>query len=330
MKNKKILIFGGAGFLGTALTGRYYEHNKIINVSRDELKHLNQSLLFNRHANISYIICDIRDKDKVNQTLLRVKPNIVIIASALKHINRCQDEQNECIATNITGIQNILNSVELNLVQLRPNLECVLFISTDKACSPVNVYGMCKAISENLMIEKSKYIPDIKFVCCRYGNVLDSHGSIIPILHSLGKNNAVSKFTLTSKDMTRFVMTVEQSIDLIEYAIKTGNSGEIIIPRIMSCKIIDLFQIFSELYKKPIAITKIRPGEKLLESLVNETQACKLYTTDGKPPSNSEYMHIAPYYSNYETTEFIQDYNSKLNPIEKDELYLYLKQLNLL
>jgi len=322
IKNKKILITGGTGFLGTKLTEKYLDDNEIYIYSRDESKHATSMLYFNNHKNIKYIIGDVRDNNKIQQTLLRINPHIIILAAAMKHIEKCEIESDQCISINITGTQNCLNTIE-NHKHLLTNLENVVFISTDKACSPVNIYGMSKAISECLIVEKSKYIKDIKFNCCRYGNVLGSTSSILPVLHSLGKNPDIKEFTLTDKKMTRFVMTIDDALDLIEYTILNAKNGEIIIPKLLSCNILDLFEIFSELYNKPIVFGKLRAGEKILESLINETQSMRLVIDE------TGYMHINPYYTTkiFESTDFVKDYNSKINPISKDELKEYLLKL---
>jgi UDP-N-acetylglucosamine 4,6-dehydratase len=159
MENKTILIFGGSGSLGHKLVDRYLSDNTIYVYSRDECKHWKMSISYKKHPNLHFIIGDIRDFSKVQQSISRFNPDIIIIASALKHIDRCEYETNECISTNLLGTQNVLNVIE----SLRHDLKLskVCFVSTDKACSPVNIYGMCKAASECLMIEKSKYIPNI-------------------------------------------------------------------------------------------------------------------------------------------------------------------------
>jgi UDP-glucose 4-epimerase len=154
--------------------------------------------------------------------------------------------------------------------------------------------------------------------------VLNSRGSIIPILHEKGKDPEIKEFALTHTDMTRFVMTLEQSVDLIEYAILHGESGDTIIPKLISMKLIDLMEIFSEKYAKPIKITGLRPGEKMLESLISETQAMRLIKTD------TGYMHIKPGYKNILVTQDIQNYNSKLNPLSKSELREFMNHLDLI
>ena len=150
MEKKTIFFFGGSGSLGNEFITNYGKTNKIINFSRDECKHWKMEMKYN---NITNIIGDIRNKDRVKQSIKNINPDIIIIASALKHIDRCEYASTECIATNITGIKNILNSInELD------NLSCetVVFISTDKACSPVNLYGICKAAAEKIVIECAK------------------------------------------------------------------------------------------------------------------------------------------------------------------------------
>lgn len=322
MQNQKILIIGGSGSLGKKLIDRYLNNNIIYVYSRDESKHWKISIDYSRNQNLRFIIGDIRDHEKIQQTLLRINPDTIIIASALKHVDICEHETNECIATNLMGTKNVLNVVETFQYALK--VKCVCFVSTDKACSPVNIYGMTKAISEILMIEKAKEVLNIKFVTVRYGNVLNSRGSIIPTLHDIGTNPRYQHYTITDRRMTRFVMTLDQSVDLIEHAITKAESGDIVIPKLISCKIIDLMEIFSEIYSKEIIDGDLRPGEKMLESLINETQAMRLvHGTDG-------YMYIKPPYKNFVSSEEAMDYNSKLNPLSKEELKIYLQKLELL
>jgi len=220
------------------------------------------------------------------------------------------------------GVKNILDTIELHKDNIK--LDTVLFVSTDKACSPINTYGMAKAISEQLMIEKAYYLKQIKFVNIRYGNVLNSRGSIIPLLHNIGKDEKKEHFILTHKDMTRFVMTLEQSVDLIEYAILNAESGDVVIPELISMNVIDLLEIFSEKYKKPIKITSIRPGEKMLESLINPTQS-------GRIVKKKSYYHIKSLfeYKDIINSDNLIDYNSKMNPLTKKELYKYLTDRNM-
>ena len=194
--NEKILIYGGSGSLGNEIIQRYISKNTIVNFSRDENKHWAMELKY-KSPNLSNIIGDIRDENKVKNSLIRVNPTIIIIASALKHINKCEYEGHECVETNIIGVRNVLDNIESHLDQLTI-LKYVCFISTDKACSPVNVYGMCKSICEASMVEKSKYIKRVKFVTVRYGNVLNSRGSIIPILENKCKDEETKELPQSS------------------------------------------------------------------------------------------------------------------------------------
>jgi UDP-glucose 4-epimerase len=322
LENKHILLFGGSGSLGNQFIETYINSNTIVNYSRDECKHWNMSLKY-KTDKLNFIIGDIRDYNSVENAILREDPHIIVIMAALKHIDRCEYAIHECVQTNFIGPSNILNAIEKNNDRLK-KLECVVMVSTDKACEPTNVYGMAKALAESAIVEKSLYIKNRKFVNIRYGNVLNSRGSIIPILHEKGKDMDVKEFTLTHPEMTRFVMTLEQSVELIEYAILNGESGDTIIPKLISMRLIDLLEIFSEKYGKPIKITGLRPGEKMLESLISETQSMRLIKTD------KGYMHIKPPYKNLLITENIQNYNSKLNPLNKMDLKEYMDNLSLI
>ena len=325
ISNNKILLFGGTGSLGYEIVKRYIDNNIIYNYSRDECKHWKMKLDFNNNKNLNFIIGDIINSHKIEETLLRIKPNIIIIASAMKHIDQCEYNTDQSLNTNLLGVKNILDLVEKHQILLDGTLQSVLFVSSDKACSPINVYGMCKALSETLVIEKSYYVKKFKFVNIRYGNVLNSRGSIIPLLHTIGSDDSKKMFTLTNDKMTRFVMTLEQSVDLIEHTLNNGESGDTVIPKLISMNVKDLVELFSEKYNKPIKITGLKPGEKLLESLINKTQS-------GRIKINGEYTHIKSIYDFNESIDetLLNDYNSKINPLNKEELKEYLNKLNLL
>jgi FlaA1/EpsC-like NDP-sugar epimerase len=243
----------------------------------------------------------------------------------MKHIDQCEYNTDQCLNTNLLGVKNILDIIELHKTTLVGVLETTLFVSSDKACSPINVYGMCKALSEMLIVEKSHYIKEFKFVNIRYGNVLNSRGSIIPLLHTIGNDENKTYFTLTNDGMTRFVMTLEQSVDLIEQAIVNGESGDTVIPMLVSMNVKDLIEIFSDKYNKPIKYIGIKPGEKLLESLINCSQSARIR-------KHNEYTHIKSSFNFKDeiNVDKLNDYNSTINPLTKGELYCYLEQLKLL
>jgi FlaA1/EpsC-like NDP-sugar epimerase len=325
MENKTILIFGGTGSLGYKLNERYKNNNIIYNFSRDECKHWEMKLAFNHHQNINFIIGNVADKTIVETSINRINPHIIIIASAMKHIDQCETNTGESLKTNLLGTQNILDSIEKNSFFLK-NLETVVFVSSDKACSPINNYGLCKALSETLIIEKAHYLERPTFVNVRYGNVLNSRGSIIPLLHKIGKDDSKPSFTLTNETMTRFVMTLDESVDLIEYAILNGESGDTIIPKLTSMNLKDLLEIFSEKYKKPIKIVGLRSGEKLYESLINDTQLNRII-------KNGDYTHIKSciQYPNMIISKGEhEEYNSKINILSKTELNQYLESIHML
>jgi UDP-N-acetylglucosamine 4,6-dehydratase len=324
ISNKTILIFGGTGSLGNKLNERYIDNNIIYNFSRDEHKHWKMRLKFKNHKNLNFIIGNVADRIRVKESIKRVKPDIIIIACAMKHIEQCEVNTNESLNTNMLGTKYILDSIEDNLNVLT-NLETVLFVSSDKACSPINNYGMAKALSETFLIEKSNFIKNIKFVNVRYGNVLNSNGSIIPRLHAMGKDSNYAEFYLTHENMTRFVMTLNQSVDLIEYTILNAKSGDTVISELTSLKVKDLIEIFSEKYNKPVKISGLRPGEKLLESLINDSQS-------GRIKKHGKYTHIKSVFDYKENidAENLRDYNSTINPLTKNELYDYLLKLQLL
>jgi len=314
------LIFGGTGSLGHKLVELYGNNNSITIYSRDENKHWQMSLN-NKDKNIKFVIGDIRDYQRVEETIVKQQPNIVIVASALKHIDRCEYEVREAYLTNCGGVENVLRAVTKNDIQV----DRVVFISTDKACSPINTYGISKALAEKAVIEtayKNTKL-DTKFVVVRYGNVLNSRGSIIPILHSLGETD-LPCYTLTHESMTRFIMTQEQSVQLINYAILKGESGDTVIPKLQAMKIRDLLELFGTKYNKFISVGSLRPGEKLVETLINENEAMRVVET-------SMYYIIKPDYNVSQSREVEFDtYNSSQNVLSKQQLYDYLQSVNLL
>lgn len=265
MKNKKILILGGTGALGKTLTERYYKHNDVIIFSRDEHKHVNMKRVY---PNVYYQIGDVKDKDSVLQVLNEYKPNIVINTAALKHVPICEDNPYESVKTNIIGHKNLIDCVNI----CNHQIETLMFISTDKACKPVNVYGMSKAISERLYIDFANKQNDIKVVLCRYGNVLESTGSVIPFFKSLLEKGA-NTLPITDKRMTRFSITLDESVDLIEWSFNHPEShGNIIVPKLDSLKVVDIANELGKHYGQDNLKLKyigIRQGEKIHEEMVS-------------------------------------------------------------
>jgi UDP-N-acetylglucosamine 4,6-dehydratase len=263
-EGKKILITGGTGSLGTALTKKLLETNvETIRIfSRDEWKQVKmQSEITDKR--LRFFIGDVRDKDRLSRALKDV--NIVIHAAALKQMPVAEYNPFEAVKTNVLGTENLIESCMDN------NVELVLAIGTDKAVSAVNTYGATKFLMERLFISANFFKGDqkIKFVCVRYGNVLGSRGSIVPVFVNQIKKG--KKITITDPSMTRFNITMEEALNLIFRAIKNSKGGEIFIPKLKAYKVGDMKDAIVEGLNSSIKseIISIRPGEKIHEFLIN-------------------------------------------------------------
>ncbi len=312
IKNKKILIIGGTGALGTTLVKRYYNDNDIIVFSRDEHKHYH---LQKDYPKIKSVIGNVRDRDSIFNSLIRFKPNIVINASALKHVPICEENVFESVKTNVIGHQNVIEAVSTF-----DDIETLIFVSTDKACKPINVYGMCKAISEQLYVNYSKQQNDIKVVLVRYGNVLESTGSVIPFFKSLLEKGCDS-LPITHKDMTRFLLTLEQATELIDWTYNHPTShGKIAIPKVKALKIVDVAKVLSDFYGLNVDLKEIgiRPGEKIHEEMI----------------SSEEWMKTEEHENFLIGNEYIRDeqksYNSFDSLMDSSEAYDFLNKSGIL
>jgi UDP-glucose 4-epimerase len=319
---KHYLIFGGTGSLGRRLIERLLPQNHVTVYSRDEAKHwtIRNELLGKFNVNhFNTVVGDIRDFERVKSTIRSCRPTHIIIAAALKQVDTCELSPDESIKTNLLGTQNVVNAIN----DLRQELGEMntLFVSTDKACSPVNVYGMCKAISERVVISQSRNCnPMFKFLAVRYGNVLESRGSIIPLFKYQAENQP--HITVTDPNMTRFVMTLDNSVDLILHAFSHGRSGTTWIPRLPAMRIGDIAEIFSEQSGKDIKIIGHRPGEKMHEDLVNESESVRTYDVDGK------FYEIYPAWEVGTHTAFT--YTSADDVMTKGQLKLHLSNLGII
>ena len=282
---QRMLIIGGTGSLGHKLVDHFWKEYEIYIYSRDENKqwHMRQEYKDLPNDRLHFVIGDIRDVNRFKYCLHWIKPETIIIAAALKHIDVCEFNPGESITTNILGIKNVIDTVAQDAIEGKIDfLETVLFVSTDKACSPVNVYGMCKSISERMIVEKSERLKKPRFLNVRYGNVINSRGSLIPVLQGIAEDPTKLAFSITDTRMTRFFMTLGESVKLIENTLKFGQTGETWVPKdIRSCKIYDVVKYFSEKYGKPIHHIGIRAGEKLHECLVNITEIHRTIEKEG-------------------------------------------------
>lgn len=315
MNSSRILIFGGTGSLGRALINRWGRDNSLGVFSRDEAKHWTIRNQLNPEQNAQFFVGDVRDANRVKEVIREFKPQIIIIAAALKQVDTCEFAPTESLKTNVQGVANIIESCTTDNNHVE-DLHSILMVSTDKACSPTNVYGMSKALAERLVVGLSRSSKSVRFLGVRYGNVLDSRGSIVPLFRYQAQSG--ESFTLTDKRMTRFLMTLDESIDLIENALAEGENGDFWIPKLRSMKILDLAEIFSSIYGKSITEIGIRAGEKLHEDLVSSTESLRAVKIGNrivlKPESNSRLVN-----------QEVWSYSSELDNISKVELEKFLR-----
>jgi len=275
IQGKKILVIGGTGSLGKKICDLMARQNNIAVYSRDEQKHWGFKTRYT--GRIKSYVGDIRDFDTLRFALLDFKPNIVINAAAMKHVDYCESFPEQSILTNVNGVNNLVRICG-EIARSDSWLETVLQVSTDKATMPLNVYGMCKAIAERIVTSKIK-IRNTKFIGVRYGNVLESNGSVIPLFKKQSEEKDC--ITLTDENMTRYIMTLKESVDLICNAIENASPGEIFIPKLKAMRISDLAEIFSVKSGKPIKVIGIRPGEKIHESLLSLEESIRAYEKNG-------------------------------------------------
>lgn len=275
MNNKTILLTGGSGSFGHEFI-RYvysiYKPLKVIVYSRDEFKQYQMSKIFDKkqYKGLRFFIGDIRDKERLNSALKNV--DYVIHAAALKQVPIAEYNPQECIKTNIIGAQNLIDC------SIKNSVKKVIALSTDKASNPVNLYGATKLVSDKLFTSSnilSAHTSTI-FSVVRYGNVLNSRGSVIPYFKSLIKQK--KDLTVTDKNMTRFFISIEDAVKFCVDSFKVMRGGEIFIPKIPSMKIFDIAKNLSKSSK--IKIIGLRPGEKLHESLCSTSDS--YYTYENK------------------------------------------------
>ena len=327
-ENKTILITGGTGFLGKSLTREILKYNpKSIRIfSRDEFKHHEMSLEF-KNPNFRHLIGDVRDFSRLKKAMNGC--DIVIHAAALKRLDLIEYNVEESIKTNIIGTQNIVKAALENKVKK------VVFVSTDKACSPVNTYGACKFVSERIFVESnySKGKADTVFVCVRYGNVINSTGSVIPFFINKIKNG--EDIPLTDERMTRFLITDKQAVNLVFSAIKHGIGGEIFVPRLPSFKMVDLISYLKKRYNgnNNVKNIGIRPGEKIHELMVNEAEAPRTYEFENLLVITSQIQNYQRslehnYLKDLKTVSF-KDFSSENNILQGQELENYFDSMDL-
>ncbi|MDD2731837.1 MAG: UDP-N-acetylglucosamine 4,6-dehydratase (inverting) [Candidatus Pacebacteria bacterium] len=264
LENKTILLTGGTGsfgqkFVETAL--KKYNPKSIRIFSRGEYLQWEMAKKFN-DPRVRFFIGDVRDKDRVLRAMDGV--DIVIHAAALKHVPIAEYNPIEAIKTNIFGTTNVIDAA------INKNIKKAIFISTDKAVNPANLYGATKLCAEKLFIQANSYVgeKDTIFSCCRYGNVIGSRGSVIPLFL---EQNGNGFFTITDERMSRFLINLDQGVDFVINSIDIMKGGEVFIPKLPSVKIIDLIKAINP--ELEIKVIGIRPGEKIHETLLTEEEA---------------------------------------------------------
>ena len=282
LEGKRVLVTGGTGSLGKTvvrrvLSGELGVPERVTVFSRDEAKQNDMRLAYlNRRAAtddviyettrrvLAFRIGDVRDFHALESAVMDA--NVVVHAAALKQVPSCEYYPVEAVKTNIDGATNLVRAV----VQSRGHVELVAGISTDKACKPVNVMGMTKAIMERILIEANMETDRTRFVCVRYGNVVASRGSVVPLfIEQIAQGGPV---TITTPEMTRFLLTLDHAVDTVFAAMHEARRGETFIPRAPSARITDLVEVLIDGRDIPVVVTGIRPGEKTHEILVSEEE----------------------------------------------------------
>ena len=268
LKGKKVLITGGTGSLGIALTKRLLQENvdTIRIFSRNENKQLEMDSKFHDDR-LRFLLGDVRDYNRLTRAFEDI--DIVFHAAALKHVPIIEYNPFEAIKTNVIGSQNVIDAC------LEEDVEKAICVGTDKAVSPLNTYGATKLLMEKLFITASNYLKKerhkTKFIALRYGNVLGSSGSVIPKFINQIKNN--EKITITNSNMTRFSISIDEALDFILKATEIGKGSEIFVPKLRAYSLMDVKDaLFDLLGKTDEQIVGIRPGEKLHEILINKDE----------------------------------------------------------
>lgn len=306
--NKVLMITGGTGSFGHTVLKRFLSTDvrEIRIFSRDEKKQEEMRIALNNNK-LKFYIGDVREYDSICQAMKGV--DYVFHAAALKQVPSCEFYPMEAVRTNVLGTENVMNAATANGVKR------VVVLSTDKAVYPINAMGISKAMAEKLMVAKARAQSDDETVLCatRYGNVMASRGSVIPLFVSQLKEG--KPLTVTDPNMTRFLMSLEDSVDLVLYAFKHGKQGDIFVQKAPASTVADLAQALIELFSKsnPVRIIGTRHGEKLYESLISREEMAKAKDMGEyyRIPADNRDLNYAQYFSEgEEKVSHLDDYTS--------------------
>jgi UDP-glucose 4-epimerase len=307
--------------------------SKITVFSRDEAKQHYMRLGFkqrrvatddilyrNSQELLTFRIGDVRDYSSVLSAVREA--DVVFNAAALKQVPACEYFPFQAVLTNIFGPQNIVRAIRENSTPV----QLVVGVSTDKACKPINVMGMTKALQERILIEANLDCSQTRFVCVRYGNVIASRGSAIPLF--LDQIRQGGPVTITMKEMTRFLLTLDRAVDIIFAAVRSARAGETYVPRVLSARIVDLAEVLINGRDIPIVYTGIRPGEKIHEIMISEEECYRTLEREG-------YYVIAPVLPELRAEPtgrpaLTREYSSGDEPVSQSRLRAFLESLGLL
>lgn len=325
-KDKVLMITGGTGSFGNAVLKRFLstEVREIRIFSRDEKKQDEMRITLNDRK-LKFYIGDVRDYDSICQAMKGV--DYVFHAAALKQVPSCEFYPMEAVRTNVIGTENVMNAANASGVKR------VVILSTDKAVYPINAMGISKAMAEKLMVAKARMQQKGETVFCatRYGNVMASRGSVIPLFVSQLKEG--KPLTVTDPNMTRFLMSLEESVDLVIYAYEHGHQGDIFVQKAPASTVLDLAQALKEIFgkKNEIRVIGTRHGEKLYESLISREEMAHAKDMGGyyRIPADNRDLNYAKYFSDGEeiishTDDYTSHNTNRLNVEGTKQLLLKL------
>lgn len=328
LENKRILVTGGTGSLGQTLVRRILSGEMgspadLLVFSRDEAKQHYMRLDFmkrsaatdeviyrNTQDRLKFQIGDVRDYPSLLSAMRRA--DVVFHAAALKQVPSCEYFPFEAVLTNIGGAQNIVRAIRENNLPVKK----VIGISTDKACKPINVMGMTKALQERVLLEANRDLPDVAFNCVRYGNVIASRGSIVPLfVEQVRKGQTI---TITLPEMTRFLLSLDRAVDTVFEAVSSNRRGVTFVPKVPAARITDVAKALMGDREIQVEFTGIRPGEKIHEIMVSEEECFRTVESNGY----YVILPVLPELRNEDsfTPALSGEYSSKNDNISVDEL----------